>query len=416
MPAQRIRCLTSVPSAFMLIDGKKLSRGTKNLSCLVAGLCLLIFCSPKQDETERIMEDGVEVIINHLEPYKIEGEPSTLHLEEEFTIDTERDEIAKVGLADIRDFDVDSQGNIYFFHGREFDRNVIHKFDKEGTFLKSLGKRGQGPGEIQVPIVMYVTKTGDLPIQDGNTQRLYIFDTEGALIRETRIESQNRIGNLVFYPLINGNYLKYGEYFDPESQHRQNILQLCNSRFEMLKDLDRCDHGKAMPFTQQERIFTPRVFIWQISNGKVYVGHEKRGYDIWVYDLDGHLVKKIRKEYTPADVPEAYKENWLVNIGRYKDKLLFPDKMPPFHYFFLDDNGRLYVKTYEEGTHKDEYMHDIFNSDGLFIARASMAGYGRWIYPGDSLNRGKAKNDRFYCIREKESGFKELVVYKMIWE
>jgi len=27
-----------------------------------------------------------------------------------------------------------------------------------------------------------------------------------------------------------------------------------------------------------------------------------------------------------------------------------------------------------------------------------------------------AKNDRLYCVKEKESGYKELVVYKMRWE
>ncbi len=388
----------------------------KNSICLVSVLCLLVFCGSEQNSVEMIMEDGVEVVINHLEPYKVKGEPSTIHLEEEFTLDTERDEIAEVGLADVRDFDVDSQGNIYFFHGREFDRNVIHKFDEQGNFLKPLGKRGQGPGEIQLPIVMYVTEAGEIPIQDANTQKLYIFDTEGALIRETRIESEDRIGNFVFYPLENGNYLKNGEYFDPESQHRQHILQLCNSHFETIKELDRCDHGKVVSFTQEKKIFTPRVFIVQISDGKIYAGHEKRGYEILVYEQDGNLVKKIRKDFDPADVPDAFKENWLANIGRYENRLVFPDKMPPFHYFFLDDEERLYVKTYEKGTQSDEYMHDIFNSDGIFITRKSMAGYGDWIYPGDSLNRGKVKNGRFYCIREKDSGFKELVVYKMTWE
>ncbi len=388
----------------------------KNLLLPVVVVCLLAFCGPKQGEVERIMEDGVEVVINHIEPYKVKGEPSTLSLAEEFTIDTERDEIAEVGLADIRDYDVDSKGNIYFFHGREFDRNVIHKFDEWGNFLKPLGKRGQGPGEIQFPVVMYITDKDEIPIQDGNTQKLYIFDTEGALIREIRIESEEAFGNFVFYPLENGNYLKYGEYFDPESQHRQHILQLCGSNFKVIKELDRCDHGKVVVYTQEKRIFTPRVFIAQISEGKIYVGHEKRGYDIWVYDSDGNLMKKIRKEYAPAEVPEAYKESWLNNIGRYENQLVFPEKMPPFHYFFLDDEGRLYVKTYEKGTQKNEYMHDIFNPDGVFIARASMAGYGGWIYPGDSLNRGKVKKDRFYCIREKDSGFKELVVYRMTWE
>jgi hypothetical protein len=126
--------------------------------------------------------------------------------------------------------------------------------------------------------------------------------------------------------------------------------------------------------------------------------------------------KKIRKEYVPAEVPDAYKESWLENIGRYENRLVFPDKMPPFHYFFLDDSGRLYVKTYEKGAQENEYMHDVFKSDGIFITRICMPGYGGWIYPGDSLNKAKAKNGRFYCIREKASGFKELAVYRMVWE
>jgi len=388
----------------------------KNLAWLVPVLCFLAFCGPKQSEVERIMEDGVEVVINHLEPYKVKGEPVTLRLEEEFTIDTERDGIAEVGLADIRDFDVDSQGNIYFFHGRGFDRNVIHKFDEQGNFLKPLGKRGQGPGEIQFPVVMYITEKDEIPIQDENTQKLLVFDAEGGLLRETRIQSEEGFGNFVFYPLENGNYLKYGEYFDPESKHRQNVLQLCNSHLEILKELDRCDHGKVVSFTQEKMTGTPRVFICQIPGRTIYVGHENRGYEILVYDLEGNLTKKIRKEYTPAAVPDEFKENWLINIGRWKDRLYFPNKMPPFHYFFLDDEGRLYVKTYEKGMKNGEYVHDIFNLDGIFIARKSMAGYGSWIYPGDSLNRGKAKNDRFYCIREKDSGYKELVVYQMSWE
>ena len=57
-------------------------------------LCFMVGCQDKAANVERFMEDGVEVIVNHLEPYKIRGEPSTLFLEETFTIDTERQDIA----------------------------------------------------------------------------------------------------------------------------------------------------------------------------------------------------------------------------------------------------------------------------------------------------------------------------------
>ena len=384
----------------------------KKLIYLISVLSLFIYCAPKQEKVERILEDGVEVVVNHLEPYKIKGEPSTLNLEEEFTIDTEKDEILKVGVTDIRDFDIDSEGNVYFFQERENDENLVYKFDKKGNFVNTFGKRGQGPGEIQSPRYMNITNKDEIPIQDHNSPRFFIFDGNGTLTKEIRLGSER---DFVFYPLENGNYLKYGLYFDPPTRRIYDILQLYNSKFEKLKELDRCDYGPIFSVAPKIK-GTPRVFICKVSDGKIYAGHENRGYEILIYDLEGNLVKKIRKEYTPADVPQEFKKNWLVNIGRRKDRLFFPDKMPPFQYFFLDDEGCLYVKTYEKGEKQNEYMHDIFNSDGVFITRKSIAGYGMWIYPGIPLDRAKAKNNRIYCIREKESGYKELVVYRIKWE
>jgi hypothetical protein len=384
----------------------------KKIIYLTLSLTILLCCVHKGEKVERIIEDGVEVIVNHLKPYKIKGEANTLNLEEEFTIDTEKDEILKVGVTDIRDFDIDSEGNVYFFQERENDENLVYKFDKKGNFVTTFGKRGQGPGEIQFPRYMNITNKDEIPIQDHNSPRFFIFDGNGTLFKEIRLGSER---NFVFYPLENYNYLKYGLYFDPATRHIIDILQLYNSKFEKLKELDRCDYGPIFPVVPKKE-GTPRVFICKVSNGKIYIGHENRGYEILIYDLEGNLIKKVRKEYTPANVPDEFKENWFINIGRWKDRLVFPDKMPPFHYFFLDDEGRLYVKTYEKGDKLNEYLHDIFNSDGIFITRKSLAGYGRWIYPGNTLDRTKAKNNRIYCIREKENGYKELVVYKMRWE
>lgn len=345
----------------------------KRLAFLFLIFSLFIYCGSKQEKVEKKMEDGVEVILNHPEPYTMKGEPSILHVEEEFTIDTERDEIAELGVPDIGRFDIDSEGNIYFLQGRE---KLVFKFNKEGHFVTSFGRRGQGPGEIMSPIYLNITEQDEIPIQDYSKLKLFIFNKNGIIINETSIGLQSRG---YFIPLENENYLHYRDYFDPTTQHRYDILELHNSKFEMLKELDKCDYDPVVAFTQQRKIFTPRVFISQVLHGRIYVGHENRGYEILVYDLGGNLVKKIRKKYKSTEVPLEFKENWLANIGRFKDRLVFPDKMPPFHYFFLDDEGRIFVKTYEKGPNKDEYIHDIFNSNGIFITRKSLTGYGDWI-------------------------------------
>ena len=65
-------------------------------------ILISIFCgSPQQVEIERILEDGVEVVINHLDPYELKTEPAALTLEEMLTIDFEIDTIAELGVADV---------------------------------------------------------------------------------------------------------------------------------------------------------------------------------------------------------------------------------------------------------------------------------------------------------------------------
>ena len=73
----------------------------KKLMFLSLAIFVLCSCGPKQEKAKKLTEEGVEVIINPKEPCKIKGEFSTLHLEKEFTIDTENEKIAEMGLYDI---------------------------------------------------------------------------------------------------------------------------------------------------------------------------------------------------------------------------------------------------------------------------------------------------------------------------
>ena len=75
--------------------------------------------------------------------------------------------------------------------------------------------------------------------------------------------------------------------------------------------------------------------------------------------------------------------------------------------------------TYERGQGPNAFICDIFNPDGLFIGRIELENYGSApfsFYGIPAPLSAVAKNSRIYCIREKESGYKELVVYKMMWE
>ena len=71
----------------------------KKLICLCLVLLLFLYCKSTKEKIERHMEDGVEVIVNHLEPYKIANEPTRFYLEEKLTIDTEKEDICNARIA-----------------------------------------------------------------------------------------------------------------------------------------------------------------------------------------------------------------------------------------------------------------------------------------------------------------------------
>ncbi len=161
---------------------------------------------------------------------------------------------------------------------------------------------------------------------------------------------------------------------------------------------------------------TEPLLYWSASHDNIYVANEERGYEIWVLDFKGKLIRKIQKEYRKIPVSENYKKKTLHSFPEYmrekmKDVLYFPAFHPPIQSIVAGDDGVLLVSTFEEGKNPGEFMFDIFNEEGVFIGRKSL---NVWVWEGHLWAQIKA--DKLYCLKEKDSGYKELVVYNIKWE
>ena len=76
-------------------------------------------------------------------------------------------------------------GDIFVADGHGGNTNArIVKFDKDGKFIKTWGKKGTGPGEFNTPHALAMDSKGRLFVADRDNNRIQIFDQDGNYIEE----------------------------------------------------------------------------------------------------------------------------------------------------------------------------------------------------------------------------------------
>lgn len=355
------------------------------------------------------MEDGVEVILNHLEPYQIKGGSGILNLEKLFSIDTENEDWVKEGLEDIETFDIDEEENIFIIQWN-CQGNYLFKFDRDGNFLKSFLHFGQGPGEIEWGGSVIINPQGEVMAKDPSKRKFLVYDREGNFLRETKLEKHFSLS-----PLQNGNYFISWQDNTPDLENIVNHIGLCNSQFNGVKELDTSQYPNLVnPNTTRVPVNRDKL-IFGKTKENIFIGNSQRDYEIREYDLDGNLLRKVKKEYNAVRVSDEYKNSYFSRFAEgypWRKRFYFKENWPPFQDMFTDDEGRIFVMTYEEDTNSGESQFDIFNTDRVFIGRVGLRNKGQINRPFTT----KAAKRRLYSLESKENGYKELVVYRMIWE
>jgi hypothetical protein len=332
----------------------------------------------------------------------MKGEPSQVLLEEKINIDLGSREYERFGFKQPAFAEADSEGNIYVVEEYGPVDYFINKFDQNGKYITRFARFGQGPGEIEVIYTIRIDSHDRILISDMGKSKVVEYDKNGTLVHETPIPSEFR----GVTPLENGKCVGL--------RRAANVYELVvlDSNL-MMKTLD--SYGLSESAQSRRTAAIVPLFYWRVTSERIYVGNEQRGYEILVFDLDGNLLKKIRKEFSPVKYYDDFKAQTKRMI-EHDPHYVMLEKMPPFNSFMIDDSNRLYVMTYEKGGGNDEYLHDVYDSDGVLIGRTSMKLHG---VLGRGLNHrwAVAKNGCYYCLKyDEESGYPRLIVYQLIWK
>jgi hypothetical protein len=112
----------------------------------------------------------------------------------------------------------DSAGNIYVLDGRDCR---IQKLDAAGRFLKSIGRRGQGPAEFQSPFSMDIDEADNLFVFDSMNTRIQILSVEGKPLSTVKFDAY---ANHQIRRLKSGLIVKGGAFSEADVMQRPKKL------------------------------------------------------------------------------------------------------------------------------------------------------------------------------------------------
>jgi len=348
--------------------------------------------------------DGVAVVSNGKKPVSVKGQPAKIALVEELTIGGggNPDE----SLSQVSTFVVDGEGGVFAL---DFKEQKIKVFDKSGKYLRQIGKPGQGPGELGMASGIQFLADGTLVVEDATNRRLAYFKPDGEFIRNISTSGMLALVNILMDG--QGNFIGRAMGITEGNAKMFFEIKKFDADLKPLFTLDKIEFPVPIPGSGTKLNILDMISAYQFSPaGNIYYGRNA-DYEIKVYSPEGKPVRAIQKEYervkvTPADIDEMLERipNMAPGVN-VKEMFSFPEYFPPFQFFLLDDQGRLYVRTFTKGKAKGEYVFDVFDADGVFFAQ--------FVTKSDLrlFKAGKA-----YGIEESDEGYQVIKRYSVSTE
>ncbi len=86
----------------------------------------------------------------------------------------------------VTDTAFDAADNTFISDG--YINSRVAKVDKDGSWIKSWGERGSGPGQFNTPHAIATDAKGNVYVADRGNHRIQVFDNDGNLLRQVVID------------------------------------------------------------------------------------------------------------------------------------------------------------------------------------------------------------------------------------
>ena len=380
-------------SLFLLLQGrynKKRGRKEGKMIKRKAWICVIaifgifmIFANMSGQKIKVKKEDGIKVVYNPLNPVKSRRSSFNMILKEDLVIGTD-EENKDYHFEIISDIKADDEGNIYVV---DEQAHSIMVFNKDGNCLKTIGRKGQGPGEFIYPTEITIIED-KIVVYSGN--RISYFTLEGNFINSKQI--------LMFGRIVvdsKGNILSQWPG-PPGKEFFKLFLRKFNSEGKLIHQI--AESTEKVPSPNEKRDAFPKTILFTVRKDDAVVWAATDQYELNIVDGNGKVFLKIKKEFNPVELTEEIKQRVIAYRGRTEDQYSFPKNLPPIRYIYADDNNRIFVCTYESQG-EDKYLYDVFDEDGRYVEKVAMRGLPMFFKNGYLYCRGEDENNLHQVIR-----------------
>lgn len=278
-------------------------------------------------------------------------------------------------FGEITDLAVDAFGRIWVAEGQAQE---IRVFGPDGSWVRTVGREGQGPGEFLGPDALRWGPEGRLWVVDQGNARVSVFDTAG-----------NYLSGYV-RPVTSGGMPWPGEIMEDGTIVDLTVVSTDDA---LTSRLVRWDTSGAVLDTLPLPSFERRLWVaerenamaqtpvpytpslsWELQpNGVLWFGTGE-SYRLVARQLEGgDTIRVVERAYDPVPVTAAEKDSamtgldWLRQQGGRPDRDDIPDERPAFRNLFVDDIGRLWVRPSVAADSLRMRRFDVFDSDGRYL-------------------------------------------------
>ena len=303
-----------------------------------------------------------------------EDRPLSWTLEPKVTIAS--DDTQGAGVFDPNEYAIrtDSVGRVYVMD-RSGNRIIV--FDVDGRYLRSLGRKGGGPGELGFPLAFAVAANGTVSVFDAAKHRLVRFAPDGSILPEKEMGSGFFGGSMY----ASGDDYLYSYQGRGPSGTTSGVYHVTSTGGSVLVEsadppmkpieLKSC----GMSFSGMPPLLAPS-YRWDANRGQLAITRDAE-YDIGIYK-QGKLKRRIRREIPPRAATRELAMQELgdgMRVGTEGGvRVCQPDEVveqrgyaptiPAIGRIAIAPDGAIWLR--RGGVKGEDLPIDVFTSDGAY--------------------------------------------------